>query len=284
MNISTKFKYGLILNTLFAVFEFTIGIVFGSLALISDAVHNLSDAFSMLVAWIADRLSKSTADNVNTYGLKRAKIIGALINSIVLLVISLFIFYEAYNKFISPQETPGGIVAIIATVGIFVNGFIAFIFRGSKNDLNQKAAFINMAMDVFASVMTLIGGVLITFTGSKLIDPLISLLIGVILLYNCWEILKEVIEILLETTPKNINVQIVSDEILKNSCILEVIDLHIWSLSSDYLVLTTVLNTKKECLENIDLLVQEIKSHLQKNFDINHITIEIRLKATRHLE
>ncbi len=284
MNSNSKFRIGLILNTSFAIGEFAVGILTGSLALISDAIHNFSDSFSLIISWLADILSSKKASKSNTYGLKRAKILGALFNSMVLLLIAVYIFSEAYHKFNDPRPVQGGIIAVVSFFGIIINTTVAFLFKDSGKDLNQKTAFVNMALDALASLLALIGGVIITLTNSTIIDPIISLIIGILLLYNSWEIIREVVEILLESTPSGIQQDLVKDDILSHNCVNEVVDLHIWSLSSEYIVLSAVLNINPNCVDHLDEFVEEIKTNLTQKFGINHMTIETRINAKSHVD
>jgi cobalt-zinc-cadmium efflux system protein len=284
MTNNNRFKYGLILNSSFAIAEFIIGLLTGSLALISDAIHNFSDSLSLIIAWIADILSNKKADNVNTYGLKRAKILGALFNSCFLFLIAGYIFSEAYQKFINPQPVQGGIIAIVSFVGIIINTSAALLFNGTEKDLNKKAAFVNMLLDAVASLLAMLGGIFVFYTGNQLVDPLISIVIGFLLSYNAWKIIREVIEILLESTPQGILQDEVESQILLHKCVNEVVDLHIWSLTDDYIILTTVLNIKPECVKHLDQFVEEIKEDLESSFGINHQTIETRINAVGHID
>ena len=284
MNNYSKFKYGLILNSGFAVAEFSIGVVTGSLALVSDAIHNFSDSLSLIIAWVADTMSNKKADQKNTYGLKRAKIIGAFINSLILLLIAAYIFSEAYHKFQNPKPIEGGIIAIVSFVGIIINTLVAYLFKNSSNDLNKKAAFVNMALDAIASFLAMVGGIIITLTGNYLIDPLISLVIGSLLVFNSWEIIREVIDILLEATPSGLDNNKVQAQILTHHCVNQVVDLHIWSLSSDYIVLTAVLNIKPECVKHLDSFIEDIKKDLIEKYGVHHQTIETRINAIPHID
>jgi cobalt-zinc-cadmium efflux system protein len=284
MTNNSRFKYGLILNSGFAIAEFSIGLFTGSLALISDAIHNFSDSLSLIIAWIADVISHKKADNSNTYGLKRAKILGALLNACILFLIAGYIFSEAYQKFVNPQPVQGGIITIVSFVGIIINTSVALLFKDSTNDLNKKAAFVNMALDAVASLMAMIGGIIIYFTGSAIIDPIISVIIGILLSYNSWEIIREIIEILLESTPTGIIQNEVETQILTHDCVNQVVDLHIWSLTSEYSVLTAVLNIKPNCVEHLDNFVEAIKADLETKFHIDHQTIETRINAVPHVD
>jgi cobalt-zinc-cadmium efflux system protein len=284
MTNGNKYKYGLILNSSFAIGELAIGLFTGSLALVSDAVHNFSDSLTLIIAWIADHLSLQKANKKNTYGLKRAKILGSLFNSVILLLIAFYIFFQAYHKFQEPEQVQGGVIAIVSFVGFLINTFVAILFKDPGSDLNKKAAFLNMALDALASLMAMVGGVVILFTQSKLIDPLISLLIGVLLLHGAWQIIKDAVEILLEKTPEGISHDDVKKEIIAHSCVKEVVDLHVWSLTEDYTILTSVVNVNKDCIEHIDKLIEELKHDLENKFGINHLTIETRVNAMPHID
>jgi cobalt-zinc-cadmium efflux system protein len=284
MNEGNKFRLALIINSSFAIFELLAGIFSGSLALISDAIHNVSDSLSLIIAWIASQVAARKAGDQNTYGLKRAKILAAMINAMIIFGVAAYIITEAYHKFLSPKLPEGGIIIVVAAIGFVINSSIAFLFRNNNRDLNQKATFVNMAMDAFASLMTIVAGVLIFWTNNLLIDPIVSLMIGVILLYNGWEILQEAVEVLLETAPKDIDQHQVKQKMLDHECVLQVVDLHIWSLTSEYRVLTAVININQSCLSNLDNLVEDLKSELSQQFQLDHLTIETRTKAQPHLD
>ncbi len=284
MNENNKFRLALIINSSFAILELIAGVWSGSLALVSDAIHNFSDSLSLIIAWIASLISTQKAEGQNTYGLKRAKILGPMINALIIFGVAFYIILEAYQKFLHPKLPEGGIVIVVAAIGFVINSSIAFLFRSNQRDLNQRAAFVNMAIDAFASLMTILAGVLIFWTSNTLIDPIVSLMIGVILIYNGWEILQEVTEVLLETVPRDIDQEHVKQKMLDHSCVKEVVDLHIWSLSSEYRVLTAVINVNQSCLTTLDDLVENLKSELSQEFQLDHLTIETRTQAQPHLD
>ena len=280
-----KFQIGFGLNLSFSVFEIIVGLLTGSTALISDAVHNLSDAFGIMIAWIANTVSTQKPTQNQTYGLRRAKIIGALINAILLIIVGFWILWEAYLKVLNPQAISGQIVSIVALIGIVINMVVAFLFA-SKNDkdINNRATFVNMTLDAVASFLVMIGGIVIQLTGNKFVDPTIGVIIAGLLLYNGWLIIRQVSEVLLEMTPLSIDSNKVKDLMLSHSCVRQVVDLHIWSISTDYTVLTAVVNIEVGCVEHLDRLIIAVKKDISSNFAIHHQTIETRLQADSHID
>ena len=280
-----KFQIGFGLNLCFSVFEIIVGLLTGSTALVSDAVHNLSDAFGIMIAWIANTVSTQKPTQNQTYGLRRAKIIGALINAILLIVVGFWILWEAYLKVLNPQAISGQIISIVALIGIVINIVAAFLFA-SKNDkdINNRATFVNMTLDAVASFLVMIGGIVIQLTGNKFVDPTIGVIIAGLLLYNGWLIIRQVSEVLLEMTPLSIDSNKVRELMLSHSCVRQVVDLHIWSISTDYTVLTAVVNIEVGCVEHLDRLIIAVKKDISDNFAIHHQTIETRLQADSHID
>lgn len=276
--INTHLKMGIILNTAFTIFEFMIGLFSGSLALMSDAGHNLTDALSLLISLFANKVATRKANEEATYGYGRATIIAAFINALILIILALYIFSEAYQRILNPHPVTGLTIILVAIVGIIVNGSVAMLFKKDKADLNVKSVFINMALDVVALVGTLIAGVLIIFTKSPIVDPIISIFIGILLLYSAWEVVKDALHILLEGVPDGIELAHVK-EVIKgvNTYIKDVDDLHIWGISSQYAAMSCHIIIKNCSLEKSMEIVKEIKAKLKISCHITHATIETEL-------
>ena len=277
-DIDKNLKIGIILNTSFTIFEFTVGFFSGSLALMSDAGHNLTDALSLLISLFANKIAVRKADEEATYGYGRATIIAAFINSLILILLALYVFSEAYQRILYPRPVTGGAIVFVAIVGIIVNGIIALLFKKDKADLNVKSVFLNMALDVVALVGTLIAGILIILTKQPIIDPIISIFIGILLLYSAWEVVKDALHILLEGVPEGIDISHVK-EVIKgvNSYIKDVDDLHIWGISSQYAAMSCHIIIKNCSLEKSMEIVKEIKAKLKVSCHITHATIETEL-------
>src|SRR5512133_397829 len=196
------------LTALFVFFEAAAGFFGNSLALLTDAAHNLTDVIALTLSWYAIRLAARPANSNKTYGYHRAGILIALVNSTTLVVISLGIFYEAYVRFISPPEVNSGILVGVGLVAFIINLVTALLVKqGSEHDLNLRSAFVHLMGDVLSTVGAVIAGVVIYFTNWNWLDPLVSVLIGFLILYNAWGILKDAIDILLEATPRDVDVQ-----------------------------------------------------------------------------
>lgn len=279
-NINTKLKFGILLNTLFTIFEFTVGIFSGSLALISDAAHNLTDSLSLVISFLAQKISSRKSNSNKTYGYGRATIISALINSVILIALALYIFYEAYGRVLQPHEISGSLIILVSFFGIIVNGSIALMFRKNTKDLNIRSAFLNMAFDTLASVGALIAGIIIYFTQFFIIDAMISIIIGFMLLFSAWGVLRDALHILFEGTPRNLDFDKVKKEIFNAFPeITHVDDLHIWSISSDVIALSCHINVEKSDIQKSVEMVKKVKKILYEKFEIEHSTIEIELCA-----
>ncbi|CAN5209712.1 cation diffusion facilitator family transporter [soil metagenome] len=278
-NLDNKLKLGIVLNTVFTVFEFTVGIASGSLALISDAGHNLTDSLTLVVSFCGNKISKREANEDHTYGYGRASILTALFNASILLVLSLFIFYEGYQRIMHPEPVKGNLVAIVAFIGILINGSIALLFRNNKDDLNIRSAYLNMAFDALASVGALLAGLIIIFTGKTIVDPFISIIIGIMLISSAWRVVRDAIHVLLEGVPEGIDAEKVKRAIKDVSYIKGVDDMHIWAISSQYAALSCHVVIEDCDLEKSTKIVKEIKDMLHQKFNIEHATIETELVA-----
>lgn len=275
---TSKFIIGFVLNTGFTIFEFIIGIMAGSLALISDASHNLTDSLSIVIAFGGERISKRQANDSKSYGFGRVSIITALINGLLLFGVAAYIFYEAYLRILNPEPVKGGLVAIVALVGIFINGAVALLFYKDKDDLNVSSTYLNMAFDTLSSVGALIAGLIILFTGNSLADPIIGILIGCMLVYSAYGVVRDALHILLEGTPKDIDTKEVQKLIEEFDHVKAVDDLHIWSISSGYLALSCHIVIDEANASVSIKQVKKIKEALLKKYKIQHATIETELE------
>jgi cobalt-zinc-cadmium efflux system protein len=276
-NLERKVKLGIALNTGFTIFEFVIGISSGSLALVSDAGHNLTDALSLVITYFAQKISKREANREHSYGYGRATILAALLNGIVLVLLAVYIFYEAFSRFLHPEPVVGNLVTIVAFVGILVNGSVAYLFSHNKDDLNIQSAYTNMFFDTLASVGALLAGFLIILTKQSIFDALISVFIGTLLLRSSWEIIGKATRVLLEGVPEGTDINKIKETIVNNPHIKQVDDLHIWAISSHFAALSCHVVIEGCDLEESIKIVKEIKEELHKKQHIQHATIETEL-------
>lgn len=276
-NLDNKLKLGLVLNSGFTVVEFIAGTLSGSLALISDAGHNLTDSLTLLISYIANKIAKRKANVEHTYGYGRATILAALINGFILFLLAIYIFYEAYHRFQNPRPVEGGVVMIVAFIGICINTSIALLFRSNKNDLNIRSAYVNMLFDALASFGALLAGLLIILTKQPIFDSLISIIIGLFLLRGSWSVVRAAMHVLLEGVPEGIDVGKVKETIFKSQSVKNVDDLHIWALSSQQAALSCHVIIEDRGVEESTKIVKQIKEMLHDKFHIEHATIETEL-------
>lgn len=281
-NLDNKLKLGFVLNSSFTALEFTIGILSGSLALISDAAHNLTDSLSLLVSYFATKVSKKQANQDKTYGYGRATVLAAVINSLILLALAVYIFSEAYQRLQDPQPVEGGLVMVVAFVGILINGSIAYLFFKSRGDLNIRSAFLNMTLDAVASVGALIAGLVIVLMGNTLADPIISVIIGCMLLYGGLSVIKTALHLLFEGVPEGTDIPAIQRAVLAVPGVKGMDDLHVWALSTTSAAFSCHLVVEDSSLQKSIRLKDKVKRLLSEKFGIEHATVEIELTVGPH--
>lgn len=276
--LDSKLKLGILLNIGFTVIELFAGILSGSLALISDAGHNLTDSLSLIISFFAQKVAKREANVEHTYGYGRATILAVLINGLILFFLAFYIFYEAYSRFLNPEPVNGLIVTAVALIGLTINLSVAYLFKNETHDLSIKSAYLNMLFDALASLGAVVAGILIFFTNMTIFDPLISILIGFMLIKSSWGVVREAIHVLLEGVPTGINTQSVKESIMEVSPLIKnVDDLHIWSISSQHSALSCHIVIEDCDLDKSMKMIKEIKEQLHQKFKIEHATIESEL-------
>jgi cobalt-zinc-cadmium efflux system protein len=217
----------------FTALEIYAGLHSGSLALLSDAGHNFTDALALLLAAIGVYLQERPANHSKTYGYQRAGVIAAFLNAVTLLAISLVIFWEAISRILHPQPVEENVMLWVAVAALLLNGGIMLALNsGKKNDINIRAAFVHMLGDAVGAVAIIGGAIVIHYTRWTYIDPILSLCLGLLIIYTAWDIVRESLNILLEGTPRGIEIQGVSEAMAGVQGVLHVHDLHIWSLGS----------------------------------------------------
>jgi len=266
----------ILLNIGITAAEFIGGLLTGYLALLADAVHNLSDVAGLLLAYIGDIGSRRPATKKTTYGFKRIEVMTAFISAVALVVIAVYIFYEAYQRFISPVNISKPVLLLtIASIGLIGNVLSVFLLRsGKKKSLNIKAAFLHMLYDAISSLAVIIGALVILKTGWAYIDPMLSILIGLMILYSSFDVLKEATMIFLEAVPGRIDYDSVKEAIMTHPGVDNVHDLHIWSLSSTSVALSCHIQIDREDYINSPTIIGELSLMLDKKFGIDHPTIQ----------
>ena len=267
------FKLGILINVVFIAAEVFFGFVSNSVALIADAGHNFSDVIALVFSWIAILVAHRRPSVRYTYGLRRATILAAILNTIVLLFAIVFIVWEAVIRFHKYEAVQGNTIVYVAFVGIVVNGFTAWLFSRRKDrDLNIKSAFLHFLADALVSLGVVIGGVIIALTGLYWVDPVVSLLVAVFILYNSYGVLRDSINLSLDAVPRNIDLKAISEYFLSQDRIKSIHDLHVWALSTSETALTVHVVTEGGLGGNFIVTAQ---NYLANEFNIEHSTIQI---------
>ncbi len=273
-NNNAAFAIGIALNTGFVIAEVVYGLSANSLALLSDAGHNLSDVFGLLIAWGAIHLGKSLPTKRRTYGLRRSSIMAALINAVVLLVVVGGITWEALKRFSHPAIVEADTVMWVAAAGIAINTVSALLFlAGRKKDLNIKGAFLHMAGDAAISAGVVVAGLAIRATGWQWLDPAVSIVIGILIVWGTWGLLRESVNLAMDAVPEGIDLHAVESYLAALPGVQSVHDLHIWGMSTTEAALTAHLVIGR--LPESDTFLDRACHDLREKFDIDHVTIQI---------
>jgi cobalt-zinc-cadmium efflux system protein len=257
----------------FVVLETVAGLRAGSLALLSDAAHNFTDAFALLLAAIGVYLQTRPADHVKTYGYQRASVLVAFVNSITLVALAGFLFYESYQRLMHPRPVAETIMIVVAAIGLAVNSGIAMGI-GHGHDLNLRAAWMHMLGDAASSAGIIVGAVAIRFTGWLAIDPVLSILIAVGIIWSAWGIIKDSLNILLEGLPKGLRLADVQRDVGAIEGVIDVHDLHIWSLGSEAHAMSCHVLIQDMPPSSSDSILKCINAVLCERFAIHHTTIQ----------
>lgn len=265
------------LNIFITVAQIIGGFLSGSLALISDAVHNLSDVISLIVSYVANRLSNSKRQTLKqTFGFKRAEIIAAFFNAGTLIIIAIFLGIEAIKRFNNPQEVESNLVIWLALVGILVNGFsVLLVKKDAKHNLNMKSAYLHLLSDMLTSVAVLVGGLLMKYYKIYWIDAVLTLIISIYLIYMSWKIFIASLKILMLFAPDNIVIKDIELEILKIKQVKNIHHVHIWQLNEKNCHFEAHIEFKEDVhLSEFDKVCEKIEHLLVHDFNINHSNLQ----------
>lgn len=257
----------------FFVVELAGGLYTNSLALLADAGHMFTDVLALGAAFIATRISERASTETVTFGYYRAEIIVALVNGISLVLIAIYIFYEAYNRLLDPPEVRSGAMMIIAAVGLVANLVALRMLTGSRSSLNVRAAFLHVIGDTLGSVGALVAGAIMLYTGTFLADPAVSFLIGIILIVGSVRVVRDAVDVLLQSVPKQIDVHEVRDAMQDVDGVVETHDVHIWALKEDVNVLSG--HVVVDDLDRSDEVLATMCGLLQRDYHVDHSTLQI---------
>jgi len=285
--IEKRFLISLALTGAILVAEVVGGLWTGSLALLSDAAHVFMDIFALGLSYIALRLSALPPDDRHTYGFHRLEVLAALANGITLALVAVGIFVEAYHRLQEPEPVKSVELLIIAVIGLVVNLIVAFVLRGHLHvgdhdhdhshqveDLNVKSAFLHVVGDAIASLGVIIAALVIWRTGWMLVDPIVSALIGLLIIASSWRVTRSSLHILIEGVPEGFKLADVARALLDAPGVIDMHDLHVWSLCSGHVSLSAHVVVADQSLAQAQSLMDEIKCRLRDGFGIEHTTIQ----------
>lgn len=273
------FAIGIALNAAFVMIEAFYGWKINSLALLADAGHNLSDVAGLVLAWAGALAGKVQPNAKHTYGFKRASILAAFVNALLLLVAMGSLGWEALGRLQSPESTQGWTIMAVAGVGIVINTATALMFmRGRKDDLNIRGAFMHMAADALVSLGVVMGGALYLWQGWAWIDPVMSLAIAVVIVLGTWSLFKQSLHMLFDGVPDGVDMVQVRKLLLGLPGVADVHDLHVWAMGTSDIALTAHVVTQPEGVDTSALL-REAEEELHEHFEIRHVTLQVESPA-----
>jgi cobalt-zinc-cadmium efflux system protein len=270
----------MVITVCFVLGEAIAGYFSHSLALLSDAGHNFSDALALVFSWygiwIADR--PSTAKR--TFGHHRVGILAALVNSVTLVVIALLIFWEAGSRIRRPEPVYSKPMIIVALIAVVVNtGITLWLRRAAKRDLNVRSAYVHMLVDAMSAVGVVIAGVFVALTGTSIADPVVSIVIGLLILWSSWGILKEAVNVLLEAMPEGMNIESVEQTIAAVDGVLAVHDLHVWTIGSGIVACSCHVTVEEQSVREGENVLRSIAETLERRHRIAHSTIQVEVEG-----
>ncbi len=272
-----KLKIGLILTFMLVIAQVWVGLWSNSLALLSDAAHNLSDVLASGFGWVAVIISRRAPTPTKTYGYRRAGILAASLNSLTLILISAYILYQAVPRLLKPPALQSWLVVEVAAVALIVNLLIALFLRGeAKHNLNSRSVFVHLLTDVLASFGVILAGLGQAITNWPLFDPVISILIALLILWSSWGIIKEATNVLLEASPARLEIEAILTDLNGLEGVREVHDLHVWTINSGFIVLSCHLQMESNTtLEQVDQTIRKANLMLEQKYQIYNSTLQI---------
>ena len=257
----------------FVAIEIATGMRANSLALLSDAGHNFTDALALVLAAVAHRMQTRPANERKTFGYHRAGVLAAFINALTLVAIALFIFWESWRRFLHPLAVSEGTMLVVSGLGLALNGGIMLGLRHGRGDLNIRAAYMHMLGDAVGSVAILAGALAIRFTGWQRIDPILSALIGAMIVWTAWDIIQESLNVLLEGLPRGMSLQSITGALKAVAGVVDVHDLHVWSLGSNAHALSCHVLIEDMPPSESDSILKRVNEVLCR-FQIHHTTVQ----------
>ena len=270
----------IIVTITFVLVETITGYLSHSLALMSDAGHNFADALALIFAWYGVWIARKPSTARRTFGYHRVGTLAALVNSVSLVVIALLVFWEAINRLRHPEPVHSTPMIIVALLAILMNTVISLWLRGgAKKDLGVRSAYVHMLGDAISAAGVVVAGLIVAFTGASIADPVVSILIGILILWSSWGILKESVNVLLEAIPAGMNMIEVEQAIANVHGVLEVHDLHVWTIGSGMICCSCHVMVNEQSVRSGENVLRAVTEKLEHNFGIAHTTIQVEVEG-----
>lgn len=271
-----KIKASFFINVTFTIIELVGGVLTNSVAILSDAAHDLGDSISLGIAWWTQKLAQKSENEDFTYGYRRYSVIGAIVNIFVLFAGAVFVLSESIPRLINPEEVNTQGMFLISILGIIFNGAAVFILKKGES-LNERVVSLHLMEDVLGWVGIFIGSLVMMFYDLPIIDPILSILISIYILFNLYKNSRGALDVILQRTPRTIEINDVEDQINSFESVIKCDDIHVWSLDGEYNIMSSNVYVHPELTaKEIDLLIKSI-NHSMKKLDIQHCTIEIKV-------
>jgi len=275
-----RLALSIVITILFVAAEAVVGYSSGSLALLSDAGHNFADALNLVLSWYAIWIAQKPSTARRTFGYHRVGILAALVNSVSLVVIALLIFWEAAIRLRNPEPVESGPMIVVALIAIGMNTATSLWLRGAaKKDLNVRSAYMHMVGDAISAAGVVVAGVIIALTGVAIADPLVSILIGILILWSSWGILKESVNVLLEGIPEGMSMDEVEQTIAGVHGVLAVHDLHVWTVGSGMVCCSCHVMVNEQSVRSGENVLRAVTEELAHHFGIAHTTIQVEVEG-----
>jgi cobalt-zinc-cadmium efflux system protein len=269
-----------IITVAFVIGEAVAGYFSNSLALLSDAGHNFADALALILSWYALWIAQRPSTAQRTFGYHRVGILTALVNAVSLVVIAILIFWEAISRLRHPEPVQSTPMIVVALVAILLNTVISLWLRkAAKHDLNVRSAYMHMLGDAVSAVGVVIAGIVVAFTGASIADPIVSIIIGLLILWSSWGILKESVNVLLEGVPEGMNMETVQRTIGAVHGVLTVHDLHVWTVGSGMICCSCHIMVNEQSVRSGENVLRAVTEKLENNFGIAHTTIQVEVEG-----
>jgi cobalt-zinc-cadmium efflux system protein len=272
-----KLLWVTLLNLSITLVQVAGGLIANSLSLLSDALHNLGDSSALFIAFVSGKISGKKPDERRTFGYKRVEILAALFNAIVLISICIFLFIESYNRFRTPEPVQGKLMLAVAFFGLIANLISVFVLNKDKDhNLNVKAAYMHLLGDTLSSVAVIIGAIAIWLFQVFWIDPLVTVLVGLYIIWHTWGIVRQTVDILMQSTPSGINIHELKAKVEKVQGVENIHHVHVWNLNDSQIHLEAHVNLTDNIPVTEVMVIQEHIEHLLKEeFDIGHVTLQM---------